>query len=81
MEPSVTAMCSQDKKVRSLAKKVLGSKRMGCVCEVAIRCRCSWVGSPRPSDCEGKSSSSSLSSSGVKQPSYAAHLLLLLLSG
>jgi hypothetical protein len=28
MEPSVTAMCSQDRKVRSLAKKVLGSMRI-----------------------------------------------------
>ena len=31
MEPMVTAMCSQDRKVRSLAKKVLGSMRIGIV--------------------------------------------------
>ena len=31
MEPMVMAMCSQDRKVRSLAKKVLGSMRMGVV--------------------------------------------------
>ena len=31
MEPMVTAMCSQERKVRSLAKKVLGSMRMGVV--------------------------------------------------
>ena len=31
MEPMVTAMCSQDRKVRSLAKKVLGSMRIGVV--------------------------------------------------
>ena len=31
MEPMVTAMCSQDRKVRSLAKKVLGSMRCGMV--------------------------------------------------
>ena len=31
MDPIVTAMWSQDRKVRSLAKKVLGSMRMGVV--------------------------------------------------
>ena len=31
MEPMVTAMCSQERKVRSLAKNVLGSMRMGVV--------------------------------------------------
>ena len=31
MEPTVTAMCSQVRKVRSFAKKVLGSMRMGVV--------------------------------------------------
>ena len=33
MEPMVTAMCSQDRKVRSLAKKVLGSMRCGMVAD------------------------------------------------
>ena len=31
MVPTVTAMCSQVRKVRSLAKNVLGSMRMGVV--------------------------------------------------
>ena len=31
IEPTVMAMCSHDRKVRSLAKKVLGSIRMGVV--------------------------------------------------
>ena len=31
MDPRVTAMCSQARKVRSFAKKVLGSMRMGVV--------------------------------------------------
>ena len=40
MEPMVTAMCSQDRKVRSLAKKVLGSMRCGMVADSrASACR------------------------------------------
>lgn len=37
MEPMVTAMCSHDRNVRSLAKKVLGSIFMGVELSVVLR--------------------------------------------
>jgi hypothetical protein len=44
MEPMVMLMCSQLRKVRSLAKKVFGSRRMGITCVTDV---CSRVHSTR----------------------------------